>query len=140
MEKHITLVGILNLVYRSLTLIFAIILIFLGNVFVRLIESLIQEGYIQPHEVPIHIFEFIPLILLVISVIIIFISALGIAGAIGVLNKKPWARILLLVISFFNLVRIPLGTLLGGYSIWVLMNDETIKLFTPDRQNPVVSV
>jgi hypothetical protein len=39
----------------------------------------------------------------------------------------------MLVISFFNLLRIPVGTLLGGYSIWVLLNDETIRLFDASR-------
>jgi hypothetical protein len=39
----------------------------------------------------------------------------------------------MLVISFFNLLRVPLGTILGGYSIWVLLNDETIRLFDAPR-------
>jgi hypothetical protein len=35
------------------------------------------------------------------------------------------------VISFFNLLRFPLGTMLGVYSIWILFSSETVKLFNP---------
>ena len=42
----------------------------------------------------------------------------------------------MLVMSFFNLIRIPLGTILGVYSIWVLLNDETIRLFNPILNPP----
>jgi hypothetical protein len=53
------------------------------------------------------------------------------------MKKKEWGRITMLVISFFNLIHIPLGTVLGVYSIWVLLNDETIRLFNPALHAPV---
>jgi hypothetical protein len=59
------------------------------------------------------------------------VSVAGIIGGVGVLHHREWGRILLLVVSFFNLLRIPLGTMLGVYTLWVLMNDETIALFSP---------
>jgi hypothetical protein len=61
------------------------------------------------------------------------VSVAGIVAAAGVLGRRRWGRVLMLVISFFNLLRVPLGTILGGYSIWVLLNDETIKLFDAPR-------
>ncbi|MGD0337838.1 MAG: hypothetical protein ABSB78_03520 [Bacteroidota bacterium] len=131
MEKHITLVGVLNIVYRGLAIIVAMVLIVIALGFGGLFDFLIRSGSIKPHEIPIEVLNIIPLILLIIAIIIISFSTLGIIGAIGVLKRKEWARILLLVISFFNLVRVPLGTILGVYSIWVLLNNETIKLFNP---------
>jgi len=83
--------------------------------------------------------EFVPLILFVIAGVIILFSLLGIIGAIGVLKRKEWGRILLLVISFFHLIRVPLGTILGVYSIWVLLNKETIRLFNPVSGVPAPS-
>ena len=52
-------------------------------------------------------------------------------GGIYLLKHRPWARILVLVLGFINLIEIPIGTALGIYTLWVLFKDETIKLFTP---------
>lgn len=131
MEKHITLVGVLNIVYRALAILVAMILFALALGFGGFFEFLVQTGSVRPHEIPLEVLNIIPLILSIVAIVIIIVSLVGIIGAVGVLKKKEWARILLLVISFFNLVRVPLGTILGVYSIWVLLNNETIRLFNP---------
>jgi hypothetical protein len=38
---------------------------------------------------------------------------------------KPWARILGLVVGFMALLRFPLGTALGAYTIWVLLPESS---------------
>jgi hypothetical protein len=48
----------------------------------------------------------------------------------GLLRRKHWARMLTLILSFLNLLNFPLGTLLGGYSIWVLMQDESRQILS----------
>lgn len=131
MEKHVTLVGILNIVYRSLMLLGALVLFVIGLGFNRFLDFLVRAESADIHEVPTELLNLIPVILLVIGFIIAIVSILGIIGGIGLLKKKEWARIVLLVVSFFNLLHIPLGTILGAYSIWVLMNEETIRLFAP---------
>lgn len=67
------------------------------------------------------------------SLIILFFSALGIIGGIGLFSYKPWARILVMIVSAMNCINIPVGTAKGIYSIWVLMQPETIELF---EENP----
>jgi len=129
MEKHITLVGVLNIVYRSLAIIAAIILAAIIPWLENFIDPFIRWGAVRHHEIPAAVMDIIPIILLCVAAIILVVSVIGIIGAIGVLKRKNWGRILLLVVSFLNLIRIPLGTILGIYSIWVLMKDETIRLF-----------
>lgn len=51
-----------------------------------------------------------------------------IAG-VGLVRFKPWARPLGLIVALFDLLLIPVGTLLGIYTIWILMQDETVALF-----------
>jgi len=34
-----------------------------------------------------------------------------------------------MIIAVLDLFLIPIGTLIGVYTLWVLMNDETAKLF-----------
>jgi hypothetical protein len=131
MDKHISLVGILNIVYRALILLGAGVLFVLAASFGYLIDALVRWGSIEPDEVPSEIFNIAPVILCVIATIMVVVSVVAIIGAVGVMRKREWARVLLLVISFLGLVRVPLGTILGAYSIWVLLNDETIKLFNP---------
>ena len=46
----------------------------------------------------------------------------------GLLTWKPWARTLGVVLSILHLFSFPVGTLMGGYGLWVLLNDESRRL------------
>ncbi len=62
----------------------------------------------------------------------IFFLCVGIPGILagwGLLNYKPWARILAIVLSAIRLINIPIGTVLGVYGLWVLFSKETELLF-----------
>jgi hypothetical protein len=58
-----------------------------------------------------------------------FLSILGLVGGIGLLAYKPWARYIVMVVAALGCLNIPIGTLKGVYTLWVLLQDETIKLF-----------
>lgn len=81
----------------------------------------------------------LPFIGLVGSGLVIFLLAVSLPGLIvgfGLLNLKPWARIAGIVLCAINLINIPLGTIMGAYGLWVLLNGETERLFnaaTPAR-------
>ncbi len=66
---------------------------------------------------------------LVIGVFLIILSLPQLVGGVGLLARKNWARYLLIVTSAFGLFAFPVGTVLAGYSLWVLTNDDT-KLLT----------
>jgi len=55
----------------------------------------------------------------------------GIVGAVWLLKRKQWARYLVLVVSVLALLNVPPGLGIGVYSIWVLLQPETEKLFGP---------
>ncbi len=57
------------------------------------------------------------------------ISAPGILGGIGLLKRKYWAKILVLVLGVILLLHFPFGTALGIYTIWLLTRKETAPLF-----------
>src|ERR1051325_3384024 len=46
----------------------------------------------------------------------------------GLLNYKPWARVLGIILSTLQLANFPIGTALGGYGLWVLLNDDTKRM------------
>jgi hypothetical protein len=133
MEKHIQLVGILNIVYRGMLLLVSFILMIIAASFRHFFDMIVRVGSLDVREVPTEILDIIPAILLVVALCMFVVSVAGIVAGAAVLGRKKWGRVLMLVISFFNLLRVPFGTVLGAYSIWVLLNNETIKLFETPR-------
>jgi hypothetical protein len=56
--------------------------------------------------------------------ILLILGLFGVAHLLlawGLYERQPWARYLGLVLGFFALVRVPFGTALGIYTIWVLL-------------------
>jgi hypothetical protein len=79
----------------------------------------------------------VPILAVIGICIAIFLFILGlpsIIGGWGLLNFKPWARVLMIVISVLHLFHIPIGTALGVYGLWVLLSDETRRLFESGGQ------
>jgi hypothetical protein len=62
-----------------------------------------------------------------------------IIGGLGLVGHKEWARILMLVVSFLSLPHVPFGTALGVYSMVVLFNPETVRLFRGPAAAPAPS-
>lgn len=54
----------------------------------------------------------------------------------GLLHYKPWARIVGIILSAISLINIPIGTIVGVYGLWVLLNKDTERLFN----SPVTGV
>jgi hypothetical protein len=48
----------------------------------------------------------------------------GIIAGIGLLRRQAWATTMAQILGFIYLVNIPLGTLVGVYTIWAIMNDD----------------
>jgi hypothetical protein len=61
---------------------------------------------------------------------LLVLSVPGIAIGIGLLQRRPWARIAGIVISIVGMMFIPFGTVLGVYGLWVLFSKETERLFS----------
>jgi tRNA A-37 threonylcarbamoyl transferase component Bud32 len=59
-------------------------------------------------------------------------AAWDLVGGIGLLKRRRWARILVLIGAVPELFLFPVGTAIGIYTIWVLMQKETVQLFKDD--------
>jgi hypothetical protein len=117
-KKHVTIVGSIQIGFSVLGLIGAVA-IFITFTFAR--------AFVENDNVATIVLRFLSISL---PVLIGFLSIIGLVGGIGLLVYKPWARYLVIVISALDCVNIPFGTAKGVYSIWVLIQDETINLFT----------
>jgi hypothetical protein len=45
------------------------------------------------------------------------------------LKGKEWGRILVLILSFLNVLNMPMGTALSIYSFIILIKEDSIKYF-----------
>jgi hypothetical protein len=120
MKSHVTVVAGLRIALSGLGLIGVI----LGGFAYGFVKD-----FIPLHEIPEFIVPLIDGIIIFVLITAGAVYALGIIGGIGLLSVKPWARILTIVVSALSCLNIPFGTLVGVYSIWVLMQDDTIKMF-----------
>lgn len=134
MATHIKVLGILHIALAALGVIAAltVMLVFGGIAGVLGIAG--SEG-----DLPAHVA--IPLVGAIGGVIAIFLLLISIPGfvaGIGLLQYREWARILTIVLSAVELLNVPFGTALGIYGLWVLLQNETIRLFhsPPARQAP----
>lgn len=64
-----------------------------------------------------------------VSGFLVLVSAPGIIAGVGLLNYQSWARILALILAVLNLPGFPTGTILGIYTLYVLLDDETSRVF-----------
>jgi len=119
MDKHVTSVGMLFIFFGAQG-------VFLSLVFLGAISA---GARLSDDETVASIMNVIGL-----SVIVPFllIEALKIAGGIALLQRRSWARIPVLILSFISLLLPPIGTAYGIYAIWVLMKDDTVRLLATD--------
>ncbi|MFH1311707.1 MAG: hypothetical protein ABIJ00_00630 [Candidatus Eisenbacteria bacterium] len=118
MDKHITLAAALNLAFGILGVLVAFML------FVFIVGAGIVSR--DPHAIRVTW-----IVGTAIAFILTLTSVPAIIGGLGLLKRKSWARILLLIVSALQLLDIPLGTALGIYTIWVLIQDETKTMLEP---------
>ena len=63
------------------------------------------------------------------TVIMLIFSLPAVIAGWGLLKFKSWARILGIGVSALSLINIPIGTIVGAYGLWVLLNAETQRMF-----------
>jgi hypothetical protein len=104
---HIRLLGILWLAISAVRLIPGVVLLafFSGDL-----------GFMPPHAP-----HFVRGLLEIIGVLILVEGALGLVAGWGLLERRPWARMLTLILGCINLIKLPFGTALGIYTLWVLL-------------------
>lgn len=117
MKKHVTIVGAIQIGFAILGLIGAVAIFFALN----FAKTQVGDDNVAN--------SVLSLLAVSIPLLVGFLSTLGLVGGIGLFTYKPWARYLVIVVSALGCLNIPIGTLKGVYALWVLFQDDTIKLF-----------
>ncbi len=117
LDKHITILGWLYIALNVFTLFIGVMVFFI----------LIGAGLLSADGEAMSVLAIVGTFVLGILVVV---SIPGIITGWGLLKRKSWARVLALVIGFLSLMNIPLGTMLGAYTIWALLaHDEASNYF-----------
>lgn len=120
MEKHVNLVAVLHIAFGVLSLLIAAV------VFLAVVGGGLLAGDL----------ETIAITSTVGTAVAGFLTLLalpGLIGGIGLLQRRSWARIVVMIVGALDLLNFPLGTILGAYTLWVLIHDDTARLFARAR-------
>lgn len=119
LEQHVTILGWLHIVGNLFFVLIGLFLYF----FLNTIGAVSGD----------------PEAAVILSVVSTFVGGLltilglpGIVAGFGLLAHKAWARYLAIVLGVLNLLNAPVGTIIGIYTLWVLMQEEAAAFFAPD--------
>jgi hypothetical protein len=106
-------VGLLNIVVGAFSGLIAIFqFLFFGG-------PLTIAVYLSIQTLVVTVWLWIMLLLTVPSIVI----------GVGLLSFRGWARVSGILLAVFQLLNLPLGTLVGLYSLWVLFSDDADMIF-----------
>jgi hypothetical protein len=130
MQTHVKVLGVVYLAFGGLMLLGALfLLVMMGGV------AGIVGASADPEDAAIAI----PVLGFAGTALAVFLGVFSLpslATGYGLINYKEWARVLGIILSAINLINIPLGTIVGAYGLWVLLNKETERLFS---SGPIIS-
>ncbi len=72
---------------------------------------------------------------ILVGTLVVGLAIPALVAGIGLLARKSWARVFGVIVAVFMLFAVPVGTLIGIYAIFVLMQDVAINYFaSPTRR------
>ena len=125
MRDHVRILAYLHIVFGGLGTIAAVVVLFVFGGIAGIVGAS-NPGDPQAWHVAMPILGVVGL---VISGFVLLLSLPGVITGFGLLKFRPWARMLGIVLSALNLPGVPIGTALGVYGLWVLLQPETERLF-----------
>jgi hypothetical protein len=134
MQTHVKVLGVLYLAVGGLLLVLALFLaVMVGGV------AGIVGASADPEDAAIAI----PVLGFAGTALAAFFGVFALPSLVtgyGLINYRPWARVVGIALSAISLINIPIGTIVGVYGLWVLLNKDTERLFntTPIAPTPTV--
>jgi hypothetical protein len=113
-REHVQLLGILWIAYSALYVIAGVVLIFVA-------QTLFGHAFHISSGPPPEVTSWLRPFLTVIGWLILAKAASGFIAGWGFLQRQEWARVVALVVGFVSLLPPSIGTVLGVYTLWVLL-------------------
>jgi hypothetical protein len=116
MKQHVTVVAALQIGFGVLKVFIAAV------VFVIMMAGGLISGDAEALAI-------ITVVGLAIAAFLVLTALPGIMGGYGLLKGKNWARVLVIFLAVLDLIDFPIGTAIGAYTLWVLLNNDSAELF-----------
>jgi len=116
MQLHVTILGWLHIVSNALLLVGGVLMFF----FLVGLGVFIQD----PEALPI-----LATVGTVGGILMVALAIPGLVAGVGLLKRQGWARIVALVLAVFSLPNFPLGTAMGIYTGFVLLQQAATEYF-----------
>lgn len=129
MQTHVKVVAILYMVMGALNL-FAAFLFGLG---IGIAEVALGMSGDPDAEMA------MPIVGIAGTALVVFLLCLSIPPiivGIGLSRHREWARIAGIIIAALLIFHFPIGTAVGIYGLWVLLNNETARLMGEENLTP----
>ena len=123
MDKHVTAVGVLFIAFGAQGVFVALV------VFAAIAGGGLLSGDADAMRIT-------SVVALSIAGPFLLIEAAKVVGGIALLQRRTWARTMVLILAFLSLIMFPIGSAYGIYSIWVLMKDDTARLLATATDAP----
>lgn len=120
LDEHTTILGWLYIVTN----------VFLAAIGVILFPIMAGSGLLSGDAEAFFITSIVGTIMLS---LMLLLAAPGIIAGIGLLRRKSWARILAVVLGILNLTNFPIGTAVGVYTLYVLLQSDAGEVFMTPR-------
>ncbi len=79
-----------------------------------------------------------PFILLIVGLFVgglmVVMALPGILAGWGLLRRKNWGRVLALIVGIINIFNVPIGTAIGVYTLYVLLQPEATAYFSGEKE------
>lgn len=115
-EQHVPILGILHLVFGALSAVI--------GVFIFLFLSGIGAAVHDPVA-----FRVLTVVGMTVGTFLVILGVPGMAAGYGLLKRRAWARGLGVAVGVLNLLNVPIGTLVGVYTLVVLLQTDTEEAF-----------
>jgi len=106
-ERHIRILGVIYIAFGALGILAALLLL-VGFTSAGLWSENRETFLISASAVA------------AVAIYLVLISTLAIIGGEGLLRRRSWARVLVIVLACLYLPHFPLGTAVGIYALWAL--------------------
>lgn len=122
LQLHVTILGWLYIVGNAIFLLIG------AFVFVLLAGIGVASGDSQAMAI-------LSVVGTVVGALLAVLAIPGLAAGYGLLAHKAWGRVLAIVVGILGLINFPIGTAIGIYALWVLLQEAATGYFMSPTSN-----
>src|SRR5262249_31644192 len=113
LQKHLRTLGILWIIVGALFLLPALAVMILGTT---------ATMFLPFHDAVMH--NVGPFLVFIAGSTLLILGLGGVCVGWSLMERRPWARIVAIILGVLALLHPPFGTALGIYTLWVLLSND----------------